>query len=106
MIYRKPLHTDEVLQRASAIAQKYLADVRGVEFFLFGSRASGKYNPTSDYDFGIIAPSKLDIGKFFALKDELEEIPVLQKIDVVDFSNVPERFKAVAAQHTKVLFKN
>ncbi|MDE3058926.1 MAG: nucleotidyltransferase domain-containing protein, partial [Bacteroidota bacterium] len=87
------------MKRAAAIARKYLSDVQGVEFFLFGSRASGKYHDRSDYDFGITVSSKLDIKKFWALKDELENIPVLQQIELVDFSRVSRSFRVLASKN-------
>jgi len=106
MIFRCPLNNEEVLKQASTIAQKHLSGIKGIEFFLFGSRVSGKHHSKSDYDFGIIASAKLDIRKFSALQEDLENLPVLQQIEVVDFSKVTNRFREIAVQHVKILFKN
>ena len=95
-----------LIQRTvSELAQTVLASEPRVTVFLFGSRAAGKAGSRSDIDIGVdlghvIAPEILA-----ALREAFDELPILQKADVVDFSGVDEAFKSVALQHTMSLYE-
>lgn len=81
-----------------AIIGKYL-DLSKYRVFFFGSRVSGKGNEFSDIDVGIEGKEALPLRVLGEITDEIEELPILYKIDVVDFNRVNEGFKAVAKQH-------
>jgi len=66
--------------------------------FLFGSRAEGTARDRSDIDIGIEGPSPVLFETLAAINDDLEDLPSLYSIDVVDFSRVPERFRQVAQE--------
>jgi len=57
---------------------------------IFGSRARGDYQKTSDIDIAIYAPeiSSLELN---LLRDELEQLDIIYKIDVVDFFNISKQ---------------
>jgi acetyl-CoA acetyltransferase len=40
-----------------------------------------------------------------ALREAFDELPIMQKVDVVDFFGVDEVFKAVALQQTRSLYE-
>ncbi|MDF0673698.1 MAG: nucleotidyltransferase domain-containing protein [Nitrospira sp.] len=93
-----------VEQKAREVAFTVLAEETRVHLFVFGSHASGSASPRSDIDVGIdighvIAPEKLA-----ALREAFDELPILQKVDVVDFCGLEESFKSVARQHTMTLY--
>ncbi len=50
---------------------------------IFGSRARGDYRDTSDIDIAIYA-KKMDSTDFNLLRDKLEQLDIIYKIDVVD----------------------
>lgn len=50
--------------------------------YLFGSRAKGNAYDRSDIDIAV-----LGIKNYWKLKDELDEIPTLKTIDMIDFDN-------------------
>lgn len=72
----------------------------GYKSFVFGSRATHAHRPYSDIDLGIIGPAPLPAKQYIELKDALEQSDLPYKVDVVDFSDVPESFKNVALRHT------
>lgn len=77
--------------------------LRGHRVFLFGSRATGDARPHSDFDIGVMGNEPLPLNDFYAIEDQLEEIPTLYKIDWVDFSRVSPRFSERAMQHVEVI---
>ena len=66
---------DRVLRELSYFAQKYSIE----KIILFGSRARGTNTERSDIDIAVCGTK--DIEK---LREELEDIPTLYTIDVVD----------------------
>ena len=64
--------------------------------FLFGSRAIGNNSKWSDYDIGISGKRKLPISILAKIYNELEESDIPYKVDLVDFSNVSDKFKKSA----------
>lgn len=93
-----------VEQKAREVGSTILADEARVYLFVFGSRASGRAGSRSDIDVGVdlghvIAPEMLA-----GLRDAFDALPILQKVDVVDFFTLDESFRAVALQHTMTLY--
>lgn len=84
----------EILEAIS----KYL-DLNNWKVFFFGSRVSGTNFPRSDIDIGIEGPKKIPVKIKLEIEDELEKIPTLYKIDLVDFKAATESFKKYALKH-------
>lgn len=82
-------------------------DLSHYKIFLFGSRINGTADERSDIDIGIQSlDSYLPTGVISDLQLELDEkLPILQKIDLVDFNNVAEDFKKVALQNIEVIYE-
>ena len=80
------------------LKEKVLAGMIGekVRIFVFGSRARNNYHRTSDIDIGLIPAGKLDRKKAAFLKEEIENLNIPYKVDIVDFSDVSEHFKQEA----------
>ncbi len=53
--------------------------------FLFGSRVRGSASSRSDIDIGFHSSRGLDSEQKRSLEEVLDNLPVLQKIDLVDF---------------------
>ncbi|MEO6882394.1 MAG: nucleotidyltransferase domain-containing protein [Bacteroidia bacterium] len=66
--------------------------------FLFGSRANGSANRTSDIDVGIIGKNIFPLLLKAKMKEELEESIIPYHVDIIDFLEVSEDFKKVALQ--------
>ena len=93
----KAKNDEKILAEAAKIIRGHLGEKCKV--FLFGSRADGTARERSDYDIGILPENELKNGELGEIKEELENLPTLYKIDVVDFSNVSENFYTVAMQN-------
>lgn len=76
-----------------------------VEIFLFGSRAKGTADPRSDFDIGIRSARALDGRQMAEIRDRLEALPILQTVDIVDFSCVSPEFEAVATRDRIVIYE-
>ena len=86
------------------ICKKYLPLGR-YRVFYFGSRANGKAGPRSDFDIGIEAENEIPLDTMFHIRDELNELEIFHKIDVVDFKNVSDEFKTLAKRHIEVIYE-
>ena len=59
--------------------------------YLFGSRITGEAKPESDYDFAFEAPDPEDKA-LRAIRDEVEDLPTLVRIDVANIAKSEPRF--------------
>ena len=71
--------------------------------FYFGSRVNGKSTPRSDFDVGIEAEQKIPLDLLARIEEMLDEIPILQKIDLVDFSRVSREFAFEARKAIEII---
>jgi predicted nucleotidyltransferase len=71
-------------------------DLASYRLFFFGSRVMNKGDEHSDIDVGIMGPAPVPARAMDEMKDDIENLPTLYKIDLVDFAGLPEDFKQVA----------
>ena len=86
---------EQLKRKILEIAGKYL-DLAQYKLFFFGSRTEQAGSERSDIDIGIEGPRPVTEGVLSRIREELEELKLLYKIDVVDFGNVAEDFRGVA----------
>ena len=94
-----------VQECARWVGATLLANEPRVRIFVFGSRASGLASPRSDVDVGVelsrpIPPALLD-----QMREAFEQLPILQKVDVLDFSKVDPGFREIAMRRVEVLYE-
>ena len=65
------------------------AVVPGAEFFVFGSRATGKARPFSDLDLLFVTPARLNWDQRAELRDQFEACTLPFSVDVVDADGLP-----------------
>ncbi|MBI2464384.1 nucleotidyltransferase domain-containing protein [Candidatus Peregrinibacteria bacterium] len=82
--------------------EKHL-DLKKYKVFIFGSRVTGKGDEHSDIDIGIEGDKPIPRVLFSNMRDEIEDIPILYTIEVVDFQRVPKEFRDIALQHIELL---
>lgn len=99
VVETKAMTPNEIAEAAARIIRKHV----GPEYriFLFGSRADGTARRGSDYDVGIEGPARLDLSTLFAIQHEVQELPTLHKIDIVDFTGASASFRRVAKMCAK-----
>ena len=71
------------------------------QLFLFGSRVTGANDIKADIDIGIIPNKKLSARQLQNIKENIEELSTLLKIDFIGFSSVIDEFKSIALMNTK-----
>jgi len=71
------------------------------QLFLFGSRATVTNDIKADIDIGIIPNKKLSARQLQNIKENIEELSTLLKIDFIDFSSVSDEFKSIALMNTR-----
>lgn len=76
-----------------------------VSIFLFGSRARGDNAVVSDVDIGVVPGEGFRKEKLALLREFIENLNVPYKVEIIDFSEVSEQFRAEALKDT-VLWKD
>ena len=71
--------------------------------YLFGSRVRGRATSRSDYDLGILADCVLPLPTMDRMRKDLETLPILQRIDLVDLSAADPAFVAAALRTSQLL---
>ena len=84
------------------IAGKYL-DLNKYRVFFFGSRIANKGTERSDIDIGIEGPEPLPSKTLSLMEEEIENLPILHKIEIVDFKKVSLDFYEVAIQNIEMI---
>lgn len=76
------------------------------QIFLFGSRAKGiNRNKNADIDIGILAEKPLSLLELSKIKDEIENLSTLLKIDIVDFTGRKDDFTEEALSNIEVIYE-
>ena len=73
--------------------------------FYFGSRVDGTATSRSDIDIGIEADHEIPLETIVKIEEELEEIPILQMIDFVDFIRVSKDFSDEAKKNIELIYE-
>jgi predicted nucleotidyltransferase len=98
--YPKEKLKKEILE----IVGKYL-DLKKYKVFFFGSRVTGRHDERSDIDIGIEGPERIPLEILSAIREEIDKLPTLYHIDVVDFKSVGKDFYKVAKQNLELILK-
>jgi len=91
---------DKLKKLILEIAGRHL-DLNKYRLFFFGSRVSGTGDERSDIDIGIEGPEPVPASPLAEIEEELENLPVLYKIEIIDFKKVSPDFREVALQHVE-----
>ncbi len=78
-------------------------DVSKFKVFFFGSRVAGKGDDRSDIDIGIEGKEPVPVETMMEIEDEIRELPVFYKMEIVDFKKVSDDFYKVAKQNVEFL---
>lgn len=88
---------EELKAKLREIVGKYV-DLKTHQLFFFGSRVQGRGDERSDVDVGIEGPAGVPGHVMEKIREAIEDLPVLYKIDIVDFYEVSDDFRRVALQ--------
>lgn len=93
-----------VLTQIKTILSEVLND-EGCIIYLFGSRATGVFTTTSDFDVAVLAAT--DISQKLSLaREKLEQSNIPFKVDVVELRLTSTEFKRRVQAEGIVLWKN
>lgn len=84
------------------IVGKYL-DLNLYRVFFFGSRITKKNTERSDIDLGIEGPEPVPLAILEKIKEEIENLPILYKIEIVDFKRVSSDFRKLALESVELV---
>lgn len=93
---------DKLTKQIKDIVGRHL-DLNQYKLFFFGSRVSGGSDEHSDIDLGIKGKQKVPLAKSAQIKDEIDNLPTLYKIELVDFERVSSEFRQVAMQNVEYI---
>lgn len=85
-----------------SVVFKYVR-VRSVRAFLFGSQVTGASSKYSDIDLGLESKEPIPYRTIIDMEEEFENSNLPYTVDVVDFSKVSDKFKAVAENNKMYL---
>ena len=95
------------------LSSRILADLRQVfrrfpeveRVLIYGSRARGDYQPYSDIDLAIVAPT-MTPQRFAELWSALEDLPLIFRLDVVHWDRLGNpRLKEEIRRQGKILYQ-
>ena len=94
----------DIQKTIRAIAKQTKAELPfGYRVLLFGSFAEGNARSGSDIDIGILGAKPLPQRTLVQIRQKVDDLPTLRKIDIVDLSRASDRFRARALKHAKQL---
>lgn len=92
---------DEITQRVTDVLKKFL---KPSKIIIFGSRAKENNQKHSDFDFALDCPKPhLTIER--KIKEEIEKISGLYKVDIVYLGSVDKEFKEIVLNTGKVVYE-
>ena len=71
--------------------------------FIFGSQANLTELKRSDIDVGLIGIEQISPKHLAAIEEEIENLPMLYRVDLINFNEVDDRFKTVALKNAEWL---
>ena len=92
---------EEILSKIVSLLKE---DLKPRMILLFGSRAGEKYNPGSDFDIALDG-KKVDVREMRELKEKLEEITGLYKVDIIFLESVDKEFRDIILRRGKILYE-
>jgi predicted nucleotidyltransferase len=91
-----------VLRRIVQVIRRHLPN-ESYRILLFGSWATLEAAPTSDIDIAILGVAPVDPAIMSKIHEEVDELPTLRKIHVIDGLEVQKRFRNRILQQGQVL---
>jgi predicted nucleotidyltransferase len=79
-------------------------DIGPDRMLLFGSRAEGRHGPGSDFDIALDG-KKISVRKMRELREKLEEVSGLHKVDIIFLESIDKEFKDIILKKGKILYE-
>ena len=95
---------EKLKARILQVLRRHL-DLGGYRVFFFGSRVSGNGDEHSDIDVGIEGPETVPSEAWALIQEEIENLPLLYKIDIVDFKRLDSETRSLMLQHCENIWE-
>ncbi len=95
------MEVKDIIDEVIKIIRNYLPS--DYKIFLFGSWAKGNAFKTSDIDIGILGKIEVPWDIMVKIKQKVDDIPTLRKIDIVDLNSKEIKFKKNVLSYAKVV---
>ncbi|MBF8280761.1 MAG: DNA polymerase beta domain protein region [Candidatus Magasanikbacteria bacterium] len=92
----RPPSKKEFIRKIKRVIRNHLG--ANYKVFLFGSRATGQGTARSDFDVGIEGKKPVPRWMISLIKEELEGLPILYSVDIVDFMAASSKFRRIAKE--------
>lgn len=92
---------DHLLKQVKGIVRNHLSDDYRV--MIFGSWTKGNALKNSDLDIAILGQKPVPRNSMVKISQEVDDLPTLRSIDVVDLQAVEEKFKNQVLEHAQTL---
>jgi len=92
---------EEILNRIIEILREKLNPLK---ILLFGSRGKGKFLKNADFDIAVES-ERPDIRIERKIKEKIDEIAGLYKVDVVYLGNIDEDFRKIVLKTGRVIYE-
>ena len=90
-------------ERLNKIISILLDGLHPEKIILFGSRSKANFSPCSDYDIAV-ETNEIDFRRKRKIKDEIEKIMGLHKIDIIYLNEVEKRFGEIILKTGKTIY--
>lgn len=74
------------------------------KIFFFGSRVAGGGNERSDIDIGIEGKEEISWNAMSKIKEDIDDLKILYKIDIVDFKKISADFYDTAIKNIEIIW--
>ena len=92
---------DIIIKEVKKIVRNHLSE--DYKILIFGSWVKGDSLETSDIDIGILGKKEVPWHLMAKILQEVESVPTLRSIDVVDLNSVEKGFKNKVLEYAKAL---
>lgn len=87
-----------------AVKEIILKHAKPERIYLYGSHATGDAKPGSDVDIALNGGEKLPLGKLESIREEVNQLPTLVKVDVTNLAGCEARFVNRVKTTGKVIY--
>ena len=95
---------NDISKELNEIVEIVIKDLNPKKIILFGSRGKGNFRFNSDYDIAVDSKQN-DFRTKRRVKEKLDEVAGLKKVDVIFMNEVEKEFKEIINKTGRILYE-